>query len=129
MTDANVTSRQVPHLPGFRPDANAAITFRVGRTIAAVLREHIQLLALLGAYFLGVTLLMMSSGQWHHWTIRWGYWLLWSVFLVSVVVVVIADGRFSQPERIGGALLVTALAGPFQSTFNSVKQLIDDVRG
>jgi len=116
-------------LPDCRHQVNQPLTHLIGRTFIGVAREHTHVLVILGAYFAGVAVFMSASGQWHHWTIRWGYWVLWLLFLASFAVQLIAERRLPRPERIGGALLVTALAAPFQSTFNSVKQVIDDVRG
>jgi hypothetical protein len=116
-------------LPDCRHEVNPPLTRLLGRTFIAAVREHSAVLAILGAYFAGVAVFMIAGGQWHHWTIRWSYWVLWILFLGSFAVQVIADRRLPRPERIGGALLVMALATPFQSTFNSVKQVIDDVRG
>jgi len=72
---------------------------------------------------------MFATGLQRHWVVRWTYPSFAALFLA-----VSAGGLAFQPrvrtfEAIAGALLVGLIAPPVQSTFNSVKQVIDDVNG
>jgi hypothetical protein len=80
-------------------------------------------------YFIGVAVLMLITGHFADWEIRWAYPASTVLFVAGSVVWLIVSPPARQPERVIGAVVVAALAPPFQTTFNSVKQLTDDFYG
>lgn len=95
----------------------------------AVFLEHALLFGLLAAYFLAVAAFVTLTGTWDRWVIRWSYSPLVLIFCTGSVARLLTSRESRRAEHLAGAALIGAIAAPFQSTFNSVKQLIDDVVG
>ncbi len=97
--------------------------------IRAVLAEH-RLVLLLVAGYLIVAAPLLGWGLHGDWQFRFGYgWLFggWAAGSALVLLWARLRGRFGELWRapvVAGALVVLALAAPFQSTFNSVKQVL-----
>jgi len=97
--------------------------------LGAVFAEH-RLALLLVAGYLVVAAPLLGWGLSGDWQLRFGYrWLLGGWVAGSAIVLLAARLRGRLAERlrlqvVAGALLVLALAVPFQSTFNSVKQVL-----
>ena len=97
--------------------------------VRAVLVEHELVLLLVAGYML-VAAPLLGWGLHGDWQFRFGYtWLCGGWFAGSAIVLLAARlrGRLAEVLRgqvVAGALLVLAIAVPFQSTFNSVKQVM-----
>ncbi|MEO8275946.1 MAG: phosphatase PAP2 family protein [Thermoanaerobaculia bacterium] len=109
------------------PAPDEAAPDRAGTWVRAVLAEHRALLVAVCAYCALAAPLLLggATGAWHF---RFGYrWLL--LFWLAASALVLLGARFRgrlaarlRAESVAGALLVLALAAPFQSTFQSLKQ-------
>lgn len=97
--------------------------------LTGVLREHQTLLILSAAYMAGVAIFMFAMGLQDRWEIRWMYPSFGALFLVSSAIGLSLQPSLRTFESVAGAVLVALIAPPIQSTFNSVKQVIDDVSG
>lgn len=94
-----------------------------------VIREHTLLFTVIALYFVSAGVFLRVAGQWAAWEIRWWYPYLTLIFLIWSSFQLAMSRRSRQFEHIAGATVVLLVAVPFQSTFNSVKQVIDNVAG
>jgi PAP2 superfamily len=95
----------------------------------AVVQVLAAFFALAGGYFTWL-------GRWDWWQFRWSYPVFVVIALLGCAIRLLAARirhGAASPVWTGrsllGAGLVLALVCPFQSTFNSLKQTLDDVRG
>jgi membrane-associated phospholipid phosphatase len=96
----------------------------------SVIREHTLLLTVMALHFVCAAVFLLATGQWTAWQIRWrGYPYLTLAFVIWSSFQLLVSRRSRQLEHLAGAALVLFVAAPFQSTFNSVKQVIDNVTG
>ena len=94
--------------------------------LGEALHEHAVLLGLVAAYVAGVAIFLFSAGHWDKWVVRWFYVWFDGLFAAASCVWLLAFPGSRRIKTIAGAAIVGLLAPPVQSTFNSVKQVIDE---
>jgi hypothetical protein len=129
MSTHHPTSGPALHLPHADGMVTRHAVVQLRCLAKAVVVEHMPLLVVIAAYFGGVAVFLLLTGNSAGWHIRWFYPLSTVLFVAGSCVWLIAAPTARNSERVLGAVLVAALAAPFQSTFNSVKQLIGTLRG
>ena len=97
--------------------------------LRAVFHEHALLLVVVGAYFVSVAAFFLVTGLREFWIIRWFYPSLALMFVVWSTAWLLVSRAARRVDHVAGATLVALIAAPFQSTFNSVKQVIDNAYG
>lgn len=102
--------------------------------LATLWHDHRAVLAVLAFYFVASAGYFTVLDRWDWWQFRVSYPLFtWLAILGSTVRVCwgrwTGDADVWSARRVVGALLVLLMLCPFQSTFNSLKQTLDDVRG
>lgn len=97
--------------------------------VVAALASNTTVLLLFALHIAAAAPFLAWGRDWH---LRFGYvWLTVGWFAGSAVLLLWARlrgrlGEYLRPRAVAEALLVLALAAPFQSTFNSLKQVLPE---